>query len=810
MTGEQNTTETSWWHKGLAKARSCLPAIDVFVLDPEYLTKEKKKTKSLIGGAITALVPAVLIIYLAVLLVGNQRTPPTRNSEIEAAAWIPPLNLTAPRDGYVVHDGDPGNFQCDTILKKFLGTKQNFVPVCPDVITGLAYDAGEEEEGVARISSRGSNYGIDISVEFNKNIAVDQNGGVYLIGKHKPYVKKDPTDSADMFYFSRFDSSVNGWEDIAPGTKWPDKAKYTNAKFTEWVDNQRYLVLVMDDNDDNTILRVWDFEKNTWRHDSSLFEHITAIGVAANSPHLLVADQNTSESWIADVDLSKFLNGESNCYSELSNLRTELRNQNVVTVEDITKWAGDIAVIGKLSSGNRLLLIWDSGGNKKARDLEIAGAWSGRRGVLHVYQTKLFVGGWSTGSSAKIVDDGEAVGTIFALETIEGNILTDTSNDNSVEKIFSNKDTLFALGSPYVYDIDLKDITLSKVSGEFTEQATTWMNVVQDCTAQASGRIFCTGNFDWYDGHISSGVQRSIDQFDDYIPKNIQRRVYSRPFWGPFLPFENAWEKNDFDSERTTANTYVFGSLSGNAEPLRLSSKLNSLQLHPQVVSQGWSGRVLVAFNNFVVSFVKVEDNTIDETYGQVRASKPELGSVQYVENCLKFSSESCKTVWLSVEIWELGTLGSCMFDPTSLDDFKQNCKEELPIHFPFVIDDQWPVLMLTPDEHGVRKWVKVAETPSRLRLSFFKGFSMKTNTEINSNKQSVAALFGQAAGTLAAMLTAGHLSKLVLTTALKKWSQRKEKKEKNTDPNVENTKFKNLNPVSDSKNNILPQRISS
>lgn len=770
MTIEENATQTSWWQKVLAKARSILPAVDFLFLDPEYLLEEKKKTKSLIGGILSILVPSVLVIYLAVLLVDNQKTPPTRNSDMQTAAWLPPMNLTAPRDGYVVREGSLRHFECDKTLSKLLGTKQGFVPVCPETVTGLAYDVGDEEEGVARISSRGKNYGIDVSVESKKNIAVDKNSDVYLIGKHKPYVKKHSTDSG-MFYFSRLDSCANAWEDLAQGTIWPDKTEYENAKFTEWVDNHKYLVLVMDDSDKNTVFRVWDFEENQWRHDTNFLGRITAIGVSANGPHLFVADEDGGGR-IGNIDLQKFVNGDdsSGYYSELSDLRNELNQQSVGVVDDIVEWAGDIAVIGRLPGGSRLLCIWNTGNGEKARDLEIEGDFSSTgRGILHVYQTKLFVGGWEAASSPQI-KDGPGLGAVFALKTIQGDILTDTSHpDLSVHKFVSNENVIFAVGmKDPVYQIDSEDIAFLKVSESFRLSGEGVAEI--DCTAETSGRIFCTGNFDRYRNHPTSGVQRSAD-------------THSPHLWGPILPWENKWEKKGFGSEPTTSNRYVFGSLSAHAEPLQLSPDTNSLQFQPQrprnkrLLAHG----VHITFNKFVVSFVEVEDNVIGETYGKVQATEPELLSRQFVRSCSGTPQCSEGQMLFDVEIWSRNTedIGSCIFDPESLEDFQQNCKEELPLLYPYVIDDQWPVLMLTTDENGLKKWVKVAETPSRLRLSFFEGFFVKNNREITSDKPSAAAVFGQAAGTLSAILTAAQISKLALTKALKKWNERKQKEEK-------------------------------
>ena len=55
-----------------------------------------------------------------------------------------------------------------------------------------------------------------------------------------------------------------------------------------------------------------------------------------------------------------------------------------------------------------------------------------------------------------------------------------------------------------------------------------------------------------------------------------------------------------------------------------------------------------------------------------------------------------------------------------------------------------------------------------------FEGLQLKLKRELNSGKQSPAALFGQAAGTVLALLTAAHVSKVMLTKAAKKWHDRK------------------------------------
>ena len=103
-----------------------------------------------------------------------------------------------------------------------------------------------------------------------------------------------------------------------------------------------------------------------------------------------------------------------------------------------------------------------------------------------------------------------------------------------------------------------------------------------------------------------------------------------------------------------------------------------------------------------------------------------------------------------------------CCFEPGHIADFKCNCLHSVREYFPVVIDDKNPVFMVHVSDNGEKDWVKLAETPSRLRVSLFKAFQLSFQREVNADRQSVA-VFGQAARSIGIMITAAYMSKIAI-----------------------------------------------
>lgn len=767
---ERSETRGKWWNPVVSTARQYLPYADYFLLDPDRLSQEKLETRSLLGGVLGILVPVLIAMYFSVLFIDNQNAPSSQSSQIEPAVLVPPVNLSAPGKGYLVTANRPGTLPCDTVLKKLIGKQLDYIPVCPNAWTGLAYEVAKED-GIVRVSRPGGNYGIDVSVESRKQITVDENGHAYIVGKHKP-LRKSSADE-EHFYFSRLDDSSGAWDDLGTTQKWQcdcqtydlECCTYDNAKFTEWVDGYQYLALVMqesiDDRVDNTILRVWKRETEEWANNT-VNSLITAVALLNNGQQLILAqyDAGSRSISIAQVKMSfPQLGFDYTAYSDLAQVLW------MSHIEDMVEWDRYIAVIGQFGDYNsqRRVVIWDRDLRKINSTIDIFSArWEydgDNRGVLLVYQTKLFVGGWNVEAiDTRLAFDGldYYTGCLFALDTT-GTIITggDPLSIEGVVHSFVVRGTeLLALDKHGLLVVDPDTLDVSRALEK--------KDSIDDCMVAASGHLYCIGQFPEIE---------DTDGTSSYVSGIFTDAGYDlRSQWSPIRPLASAWHKEGYNSEPNAMNQYSFGPSSIHAEPLRLSPEKNTIQI-PATVEEFFPANptytIFLTFNKYIVSLEEVKDNIIGETYGIVQASEPDNLVNDF------WSVTELKNGEQSIRLHSQQDESECVFAPANFEDFKEKCKDRLPMNFPIVVDDQWPVMMMTYRD-GKRKWIELAKSPSSLRLVFFEGLQMKIKREVHSNKQSAAALFGQAAGTLSILLTGAHLLKVALTKVAKKWNERK------------------------------------
>eukprot|EP01138_Halocafeteria_seosinensis_P012465 gb/GECG01012737.1/.p1 GENE.gb/GECG01012737.1/~~gb/GECG01012737.1/.p1 ORF type:complete len:155 (+),score=20.84 gb/GECG01012737.1/:1-465(+) len=102
-------------------------------------------------------------------------------------------------------------------------------------------------------------------------------------------------------------------------------------------------------------------------------------------------------------------------------------------------------------------------------------------------------------------------------------------------------------------------------------------------------------------------------------------------------------------------------------------------------------------------------------------------------------------------------------FTDNDEEDMKSKCINAVPIGVPIIAHDTLPVLMVKTNEENRREWVEVSYNPSQLAVIVFEEFSQRTERKITSNKQSAAAIFGQVAGSIGLLVTAGRLLKMSL-----------------------------------------------
>lgn len=786
---------------GVAKLADRLAYVDFFYLDPDDLSEKKKETKSIIGAIITVAVPILVGLYVAELWIQNERTPPTVERSLEPAALNPPLNLSLPHQqpGYLINLTEPGVLQCDQVLLKVLGTKQDHVPVCPDVRTGVAYEAPTvaEESGSLLVSHKGADYGLDVTVDNLKDILIDKDGILYVTGKHKTYSAGGLDDAV---YTSWWDETAKKWKDLC--TRQWEISSYKDVRFSEWVNE--FLVIVMQEPssryNEATLLMVWDDKKKVWKRSNQFQSHpITSAGVFDGELIVASVIENNDElscvmfpPAVYTVHLSEFdvENGKFN-FSQWGDLSDRMSTYAFCSIDSLVEWNGALALMGVNMDDQFSALIWDKNKSEIAQRLVVwddKGLTAEPWGQLHLHhdnhrnQDLLLFGGWSVVSHSPQVTrytaDGESgtvkVGSFFAwngtdIITFEEGVV------GEVFQFLSSGEKLFIIGQyedrsrEILVDVNLHDRVVSTTIGEAANERN-----IHACTSTAEA-LYCVGTFFQINDVWASGIA-----------------VFSNGQWSPLASFRDGWNKIGFGSDGSAEKQYFFGAVSTRAQPLSLAPAEESLQI----------GEKGLSVNTYVVSMEEVEDNTIGDTHGRVQPGNPFkvlLPSVRADPRGSNDCNQGMKKLVKPTSEREFGHY--CCFDPDDLESFKRACRADVPINVPIVLWESWPVFMSVLNAHGERDWVQLATNPSRLKVVTFEGFQLKTRREINSNKQSLAALFGQAAGTISILFTCAYLSKLALSEAFQRFIKYKRNRKTAAKQNEESKNDKSfLNPLGESK----------
>lgn len=217
------------------------------------------------------------------------------------AALNPPSYIRSPAQGRVIFGGELGFVQCDQQLEEELGTESAKFPVCPDTLSGIAYDSGREE-GLLKITHIGADYGFDTSMTSRKNIQMDDSGNVYVTGKHR--TKSYAGLSRNPIYASVWNASETVWKDLnTSGWDIQLAGDWEHARFSKWIHGQ--LVCVMfeihepgqDEFLAEYILHVWDGLK--WKSSNQFQSAIHGLEVI-NDEIVLADDEKVFTVNISD------------------------------------------------------------------------------------------------------------------------------------------------------------------------------------------------------------------------------------------------------------------------------------------------------------------------------------------------------------------------------------------------------------------------------------------------------------------------------------------------------------------------------
>eukprot|EP01138_Halocafeteria_seosinensis_P015128 gb/GECG01015441.1/.p1 GENE.gb/GECG01015441.1/~~gb/GECG01015441.1/.p1 ORF type:complete len:500 (+),score=47.84 gb/GECG01015441.1/:1-1500(+) len=295
--------------------------------------------------------------------------------------------------------------------------------------------------------------------------------------------------------------------------------------------------------------------------------------------------------------------------------------------------------------------------------------------------------------------------------------------------------------------------------------------------------IGCIGAFTEFEGIRSNGVVQ-----------------YKDGEWKSLVPFYDVWAL-DLKSEQNQIS-YSFGKPSSRSRTLQLPP--SNYMLQPS--NLGGSNSALKA-NAFTLALESVHDRTTDDRFGVIRSSLPRSTNTGDDDDFIVsgkgrgMCSPSKRMLFLRHEKTTEDAL--CCFDsgPDAIEDMKSQCKHSVPARRLVVAHDTWPVLMVNVDESGSRRWVVLGNTPSDFSLVYFEGFPQTINREITSNKQSVAALFGQAAGLVGLLTTIGAVLKNTVDRSLLKSETTADQKAQD-EPGDSGAVAVAINPISRSENN--------